>query len=98
MEAITITDVRKKTYEDGLLSYGIMTLCYLMREFEKQENYEECQIIYEVISESNRDLNLNLPTKYEDCVPYLEKEVDKRHFTHLVKNVPEYARELRRKL
>ena len=39
----TVTRVLKTAkYIQALYKYGFYTLCYLINEYEKEENYEEC--------------------------------------------------------
>lgn len=46
--------------------YGIITILYLLLYFEKEELYEDCQIIYEAIKFHNLHLNIDLPTNIKD--------------------------------
>lgn len=46
--------IKKQRYKGAIFSYGIITLLYVLSEYEQAENYEECQIIIESISEFNK--------------------------------------------
>lgn len=95
---VTIEDVRRTTYEDALYKYGVMTLCYLIKEFERKENYEECQLVVDVIREHNLMMFDDLPTRYEDCEPYLNGRSKTVEYKRLLRQVPDSAREVMKKL
>lgn len=66
-------DLRKEKYRNGLTTYGVSTLCYLIEEFEALEDYEECAIIKDVIEEFNVEMKETLPTRLSECRAYLEQ-------------------------
>jgi hypothetical protein len=86
-------------YEDALYKYGVMTLCYLIKEFEKKERYEDCQMMVEVIRDHNLAMFDSLPTRYEDCEPYMNKALGESDiYGKLLREAPEFAREVMRAL
>lgn len=58
--------LKKKVYKDSILLYGWITLLLIMKSNEASENFEECQIIYQVLSEHKKNYNLEIPLKYSE--------------------------------
>jgi len=91
--------IRRNRYLEALYRYGFMTLVYLIDEYEKDQNYEECEIIFSAIMQHNKYLNHNHPTKYNDEA----KEYFKKAFAEFgltgdvaVKNLLYYAEETKK--
>lgn len=59
-----IVNAKKRAYSKSLYLYGFITLCYLIDKYEKEQKFEECEIIYKVIKDNNKSKKLDLPTKY----------------------------------
>lgn len=89
-------DLRKEKYRNGLTTYGVSTLCYLIDEFEVVEDYEECAIIKEVIEEFNIEMKETLPTRLSDCRAYLEKNT-LSNVTAVLDKTPYFAKQLKQK-
>ena len=68
---------KKEGYRKALYSYGFITLCYLIDQYECEENFEECQIILDAIKEHNLKMSDSLPTKYD--------ETAKEYFSKVIK-------------
>ena len=49
---------------NNLFEYGFCTLLYVIEEHEKNGNYEECQIILNVILRNCKKLDMEVPTRY----------------------------------
>ncbi len=96
----TVTRVLKTAkYLQALYRYGFYTLCYMIQEYEKEENYEECQIIMDAIREHNKELNDNLPSKFdENCTKIFKDAIRKAGFTGDIAlgNVEVYAEEVKK--
>jgi hypothetical protein len=65
---------KKVKYSKALYLYGFLTLTYLIEEYNQQQNFEECQLILEVLQEHNVKHELDLPTVYDkDSILYFKK-------------------------
>ncbi len=65
---------KKEIYTKCLYLYGFMTLLCLIEDYIEQENYEECQIILDVIKDHNKYLGHDLPTELnEQSFEYFQK-------------------------
>ena len=57
---------KKDEYNKQMSSYGVVALLYLIKEYEIDENFEECILIKSVIDDANNNLlkgcPLQLPT------------------------------------
>lgn len=58
--------------------YGILTILYVLKHFENEEEYEECQKIMDAINEQNVRLECNIPTVISEALHYEIIEVYKR--------------------
>lgn len=96
----TVTRVLKKAkYLQALYQYGFYTLCYMIQEYEKEENYEECQIIMDAIRKHNEELNDNLPSKFDgNCSKIFKKAFKDAGFTGDIAlgNVEVYAEKVKK--
>jgi protein-arginine kinase activator protein McsA len=63
MEATKLLQIKKKNYNDYLNKGSIGALLKLLREFEEQEEFEECIVIRDTIKEFNELCKDNLPTR-----------------------------------
>ncbi len=43
----------EEKYRSFMTQYGLISLLYVLKHFEQQQNFEECQLIYKVISEES---------------------------------------------
>lgn len=55
-------------YIGSMYRYGVMTLLYMLKQYEKQEAYNECYLIKAAIDQHNNIIKDQLPTHYEDAV------------------------------
>ena len=83
-----------KRYEDCIIKYGVISVCYLLKEYEKIEKYEECHIILSAIQDHNSITSQNLPTTYEGCMKLLESYDSEYEF--MLKEVPDDVIEIRK--
>jgi hypothetical protein len=64
-------------YERACFTYGVMTLCYLIDQYEQEDNFEECDLILKAIN-NIQALGVKLPTKYtEASVNWLNRNMQK---------------------
>lgn len=62
----TVVDKRKAAVKKSLMCYGITPLLIILAEKEKEQDFELCQHILDVIN----DMNIGLETKYtKDTLP-----------------------------
>lgn len=66
---IFLKEIKEQRYVQALFRYGIVPLTLLLDEYEQDGNYEECQIIVDVINFVNKYTGEEdaekLPTKYD---------------------------------
>ncbi len=63
----------RRTIQIELFKYGFYPMLLVVERFAKEEDYEMCQLIIDVIEEHNQKYELNLPTRLgEDAVNYLK--------------------------
>lgn len=55
--------LKKELVELLLFKFGATTLIHVIKEFEEEEKFEECLVIYEVINDANFVFGLQLQTK-----------------------------------
>ncbi len=89
---------KKKVYDYALHMYGFLTLLYLIDQYIKEENFEECQIILDVMNSHNKEFNHNLPTKLnKDSINYFKEAV--KDFgvdgDKILKTIPFYAEDIK---
>lgn len=66
-------DQRRARYKQAIKDFGFLVLTRLIVHFQQSEDYEECQMIKEVIEEENKDLGMNYPTVHgEEAFDYFE--------------------------
>ena len=81
--------IKRQRYQGAIFSYGIVTLLYLLREYEEEENYEECQIVLDSIRDFNRYRQMvfefDLPTNIKDidAKQYIQYAFAFFQFTHV---------------
>lgn len=84
-------------YLGALYRYGFITLCYLIQEYEKEENYEECAIILSALNKHNDILKDSLPTRMnDDCIKYWKDSFMEFGLSGTFGNVKYYAEETKR--
>lgn len=93
--------LKKEVYRKALPMYGFATLCYLMDEYEGKEQYEECQILFDVLNEQNqlnRFIVGDLPTKFDEYgKEYFKKAFGEWGLTGEIamENIPAYAEDVK---
>lgn len=70
---------KRTKYETALRKYGILSLLYVLKEFEDTERFEECQQIYNAIVETNKRDEINFPTRYGTTAIEYIKSAFKEH-------------------
>lgn len=89
---------REKTYREYCFKYGVLTLCYLMKEYESIQEYEECQIILNAINKLSEKFDMYLPTIFDDKAKrWLDIQLITMTETNgvtLVGNIPYYAEQI----
>lgn len=65
---------RKVIYETCLYSYGFLSLLRLLQELQDLEFYEDCCEILDVILKVSKDLDIDLPTTFDDRSIEIYKE------------------------
>lgn len=100
-----IAEIKQQRYISALYCYGIIPLTLLLQEYEKEENFEECNIILEAIKFVNKytepHMEEQLPTKYSrDLIDKMKSEFNKFGFKGDVAlgNTEYYIREIKKKL
>lgn len=89
---------KKERYLKSLPIYGFITLVYLIDEYAQEENYEECQLIFETLTEYNEKFKADLPTMFnEDARSYLKEAMQEYGLTGEItlNNVPYYAQKVK---
>ena len=79
-------------YKKGLLNYGYITLLFLLDNNEKLENYEECVIIKQMLTDFSLQYNITLPLIFEE--KQLEEYKNFPNGELLIMNLPFYAEEI----
>lgn len=87
---------RMKRYEDCIIKYGVIAVCYLLREYEERENYEECYIIHSAIQSHNIQSGQHLPTTYEGCLNLLKEGSDESEYGWMLSCVKDDVLEIRK--
>lgn len=49
---------KKSILENQFLRYGFLPFVFLIKEFEEEENYEDCQLLYDIVKEKRQNLML----------------------------------------
>lgn len=85
--------LKKNKYLQFSMAYGLAALCYLIDKHEKDENYEECAIIIDVVKHIGETLNTHVPTTIEEALVWHIEEMKKLGFDGLTScsNIPMYA-------
>jgi hypothetical protein len=92
---------KRKIYKDGLMAYGFLTLLFLLDFNQKCEEFEECQIIYDVLIEHYKQFNEDLPTQFnEEAFIKAKKAFEKFGLTGdiMISNLLFYAIEVETKI
>lgn len=100
---VNIDETRKDKYIKCINRYGVYTLLILLQEYEQQENYEECDHIYNAINEVNNDLKSDLPTLLPDnWKDEVRKTISqfglKSNGSTIFNNIPSYIEEIKSNL
>jgi hypothetical protein len=61
----SIVILKRQRYLQALYQFGIFTLCFMISEYELEENYEECQIILSVIHHHQATIDEEMPTRFD---------------------------------
>lgn len=62
-------------YRSLITEVGSVALCAHLLQEEKNENYEECQIIFDAITQFNTDTGSNLPTTWDEAKKSIEDQM-----------------------
>jgi len=93
---------RTEQYVRACFSYGVITLCYMIEEYAKEENFEECQIILDAINIISKMIGEEVPTHFDDkakrwlrlqLIPFTETDG-----SVIINNLPLYAEHIKNKL
>lgn len=87
---------RMKRYEDCIIKYGVIAVCFLLSEYERLEKYEECHIILTAIQSHNAATYQSLPTTYAGCMELLRDNSDSMEYDFMLKEVPDDVLEIRK--
>lgn len=98
-----ITTRKIELYKESLFSHGIISLCYILSEYEKEEDYEECKILLEVIEGIKKKYDINIPSLYNEVsLKWSKSEMSKligKDVSDSFENmIPVYAGEIRDKI
>ncbi len=89
-------------YRRMCFKYGVLTLCYLLDEYTREENYEECRIIYDAIVSIKKTFNIELPTTYSEAesrlwlLSTLNEANDTLAINMIIRNIPSNAEKLKK--
>lgn len=90
-----IIKAKEILYRRSAFKYGVITLCYLIDIYSKEENYEECQIILDVINSLSEKYEMWIPKKFDDQAKlWLKVKLKKITGTNgetIIHNLPFYA-------
>lgn len=89
---------KKSILDNQFMSYGFLPFLNLLGQFEDEERYEDCQLIYEIIKEKSEKYDVALPTKYSKQAVDLflnEFKKSKNKGEIALANVPYYADKIR---
>jgi len=84
-------------YFKGAQKYGILALCFLINEFEKEELYEECALIIKSIDRLSEQAGTKLPSRLNKnaiewvCERLRANKVSKEVAQQIVSRAPYYA-------
>lgn len=56
----------KKLIEQQILYFGFLPMLTVMEGFEKDEQYEMCQLIQEVLREQSKRFEFEIPVRYDE--------------------------------
>lgn len=72
----------KEQYKRFLFTYGLLSILFVLKEFELQENFEECQKITDCIRELEKKLNCQLFTEINpECIDDLIRTFEECNLT-----------------
>lgn len=57
---------KKEIYQQALISYGFLTVLFLLEENKIKENFRECKIIFDVLREHSLKHNVYIPMELSD--------------------------------
>jgi hypothetical protein len=87
-------------YKQLCYKYGVITLCFLIDEYAKQEEYEECQIILNAINQLSEKWGEIYPTTYDDYSKrWFERNIRKITGTDgyfIIDNMPYYIEQVKK--
>lgn len=88
----------KNTLDKQFMKYGYMPYLLLLHQLEKEEKYEICKIIVDIIMDKSKKYSLQLPTKLNHNSLQLffnsfNKSKNKGAIAY--QNLPYYTKELR---
>jgi hypothetical protein len=86
-------DERVKFYTSACFKYGFLTLLYLLKEFESEERYQDCDAILKALKQLNSRHNLDIPTTgNKEAIAYFKQACNELNVhTGTLENVPYYA-------
>jgi len=76
-------------YEYCINKYGFIATCKLLKEYEDDEQYEECSIILEAMLLFNRNNKENIPTSYEGCLEMLKEKYEYSEYKSFLQDISE---------
>ena len=91
--------IRINLYLESIFKYGYITLCYLLSQYEKDEEYRECELILHALQHHQLCYSHKHPTKYNDeAKAELRKELQEFGFSGdtIIQNIPIYAAEIKK--
>lgn len=90
---------KEKIYSQAIWRYGFITLLYIINEHEKNENFEECAIIFNIINNHTERFEMvGCPKYYNDeAVDWLRAEFWKLGHSGdvAIHNIPSYAQDIK---
>lgn len=96
-------EIKENRYVQALFAYGIIPLTLLLEEYEREQNFEECEIIYNAICYVNKYTevidNEELPTKYSpNLIQTVKSNFNKFGFKGeiAINNTPYYIEEIKK--
>ena len=93
--------MRINMYLESIFKYGFITLCYLISQYEEEEEYRECELVLHAMSHHKSCYSHDMPTKYnKEAIQALKDELVKFQLegTTIINNLPVYAGEIRSKI
>lgn len=94
----TSTLINRNLVLQYMPEYGFLPFLYLLEEYEKSEQYENCQVIFEVLNEMSQYWGLMLPTRLNDyAIEYYFKAMkeSKQEGRIAFSYMPQYVEEIK---